>query len=114
MSKSTLLGINLKEAFLQEVAAQLGCEIGVGPIKYLRMLLGGNPRHKEFWEPVVSKVQKDWMGWKRGYLSRVSRLTLITSVLSSILMYYLSVFRAPKCYGNIGETYVPLLLGRFW
>lgn len=58
------------------------------------MPLGGNPRKFDFWEPVISKVAKRLDGWKKAFLSRGGRLTLIQSVLSSIPIYYLSLFRA--------------------
>ena len=95
LMKSTLLGINIDEDLLQNFALIFGCEIGVWPIKYLGFPLGGNPRKHVFWEPIVSKVKKRLDGWKKAFLSRGGRLTLINSVLSSIPIFYLSLFRAP-------------------
>ena len=43
----------------------------------------------------MSKVQKRLDGWKKAFLSRGGRLTLIHSVLSSIPIFYLSLFKAP-------------------
>ena len=42
----------------------------------------------------MSKVAKRLDGWKKAFLSRGGRLTLIHSVLSSLLIYYLSLFKA--------------------
>ena len=39
------------------------------------------------------KIAKRLDGWKKAFLSRGDRLTLIQSVLSSIPIYYLSLFR---------------------
>ena len=60
---------------------------------YLRMPLGGNPCCRIFWEPVISKVAKRLDGWKRTFLSKGGRLTLIEAVLSAIPTYFLSLFR---------------------
>ena len=68
--------------------------MGDWPIIYLGLPLGGNPQNIDFWEPVVSKVAKRLDGWKKAFLSRGGRLTLIQSVLSSPPIYYLSLFKA--------------------
>ncbi|PON31455.1 hypothetical protein PanWU01x14_369730, partial [Parasponia andersonii] len=95
MAKSTLLGINVDEELVHSLADSSGCKVGNWPIKYLGMPLGGNPRKFDFWELVVAKVSKRIDGWKRAFLSRCGRLTLIQSVLYSIPIYYLSIFKAP-------------------
>ena len=95
LKKSTILGINTDPVFLQNLADMSGCVVGEWPIKYLGLPLGGNPRKTEFWEPVLSKVAKRLGGWKKSFLSRGGRLTLIQSVLSSLPTYYLSLFKAP-------------------
>ena len=43
LRKSTLLGINTDDEFLQNMAALSGCELGGWLIKYLGLSLGGNP-----------------------------------------------------------------------
>ena len=103
LTKSTLLGINIDDDLLQNLALLSSCEVGVCPIKYLGLPLGGNPRKQDFWEPVVSKVKKRLDGWKKAFLSRGGRLTLIHSVLSSIPIYYLSLFKAPICVIKVVE-----------
>ena len=80
MRKNTLLGINTDDELLQNMAAMFGCEVGVWPIKYLGLLLGGNSRKIDFWEPMVTKVAKRLDSWKKAFLSRGGRLTLIHSV----------------------------------
>ena len=42
---------------------------------------------------MISKVGKRLDGWKRAFLSKGRRLTLIEAVLSAIPTYYLSLFR---------------------
>ena len=41
-------------------------------------------------------MEKRLVGWKRLYLSKGGRVTLIKSTLSSIPTYYLSLFPIPK------------------
>ena len=36
-----------------------------------------------------------WNGWKRSFLSRGGRLSLVESVLSSMPTYFLSLFKIP-------------------
>ena len=58
LRKSTLLGINIDDDMLQNLASFSRCEVGAWPIKYLGLPLGDNPQKLDFWEPVVSKVKK--------------------------------------------------------
>ena len=95
LSKSILLDINTDSVLLQELATLSGCDLGEWPIKYLGLPLGGNPQMIDFWDLVVTKVAKRLDGWKKTFLSRGDRLTLIHYVLTSIPIYYLSLFKAP-------------------
>ena len=58
--------------------------------------MGANPRRKKTWSPVVEKVKLRLAGWKRRLLSYAGRLTLVKAVLSSIPVYYLSLFKLPE------------------
>ncbi|KAL5552484.1 hypothetical protein UlMin_039885 [Ulmus minor] len=69
---------------------------GSWPMKYLGLPLGGNPNSTEFWNPVVEKVGKRLDGWKKAVLSKGGRLTMIQSVLSSIPIYFMSLFKLPN------------------
>ena len=80
LRKSIILGINTDIDLLNYMSTISGCEIGVWPIRYLGLPLGGNPCKVDFWEPMVKKVAKRLEGWKKAFLSRGGRLTLIQSV----------------------------------
>ena len=68
----------------------------VWPIKYLGLHLGGNPTRKTFWNPIVTKAAKRLEGWKCAFLSRGGHLTLIRSMLSSLPICFLSLFKMPQ------------------
>lgn len=103
LEKSSLLGINLDHQRVKELADSIGCKAEEWPIKYLGIPLGDNPLKLSFWEPIISKVAKKLAGWKKCFLSKGGRLTLIQSVLDSIPTYYLSLFRIPKNVANLVE-----------
>ena len=44
----------------------------------------------------MEKTEKKLSGWKRLYLSKGGRLTLLRSTLSSLPTYFLSLFTIPK------------------
>ncbi|KAL5557970.1 hypothetical protein UlMin_034181 [Ulmus minor] len=96
MNKSSLAGIHMEDEEVMALAAVVGCEKGSWPMKYLGLPLGGNPNSTEFWNPVVEKVGKMLDGWKKAVLSKGGRLTMIQSVLSSIPIYFMSLFKLPN------------------
>lgn len=96
MSKSAIVGINCAEDKVERLANQLGCSMGGWPLTYLGLPLGGNPLSESFWCPVIDRVRKRLDGWKKAFISKGGRMVLIQSVLSSIPIYYLSIFRIPS------------------
>jgi len=62
--------------------------------------VGGNPRKKQFWEPVVKKIEARLTAWKGRLLSMAGRICLLKSVFTSIPLFYLSIFRAPTTVCN--------------
>lgn len=67
------------------------------PLKYLGLPLGANPSRRQTWKPIIDKVKKKLAGWKRRLLSFAGRMVLIKSVLSSLLIYYMLLFKIPEC-----------------
>ena len=69
--------------------------IGALPMSYLGMPLGAPFKSKAIWNSIVEKMERKLAGWKSLYLSKGGRLTLLKSTLSSLPMYYLSLFTIP-------------------
>ena len=110
-AKCSLVGINSNGSNVERLAEMLGCGVGSWPLKYLGLPLGGNPRSVSFWNPVVDRVEKRLEGWKKAFLSRGGRLTLIQAVLDSLPTYYLSLFRIPSV---VAKTLESLMRNFLW
>lgn len=50
---------------------------------------------------MISKIRKRLSIWKGRHISFVGRVTLIKFVLSTIPLYYLSIFKMPLVVGKI-------------
>ncbi|XP_028106830.1 uncharacterized protein LOC114305894 [Camellia sinensis] len=94
--KSVVCGIGISGSALTEFAFLLNCKTQNLPLKHQGLPLGANPRRKKTWKPIVAKVKLRQAGWKMRLLSYVGRLTLMKAVLSSIPVYYLSLFKLTK------------------
>ena len=63
---------------------------------YLCMPLGTLYKIAFIWNPILERMEKKLSGWKRLYLSKGGRLTLLKSTLSSLPTDYLFLFTIPK------------------
>jgi hypothetical protein len=57
--------------------------------------LGAKYKSKDIWYLIVEKMEHRLAGWKRVYLSKRGRLTLLKSTSSNLPTYLLSVFPIP-------------------
>jgi hypothetical protein len=85
------------------LAEILGCTIGSLPITYLGMPLAVDFKAKYLWSPMLNKMERRLSRWKKLYLSKGGRLTLLNSTLSSLQTYYLSLFTIPISLVNMLE-----------
>ena len=81
---------------VESLAAELGCRVGALPTMYLGLPLGAPHRALGVWDSIEERFRKRLSSWKRQYISKGGRLTLIRSTLSSLPIYFLSLFRMPK------------------
>ena len=80
---------------LEDLVQILGCKIVSLPMKYLGLPLGATFKAKLIWNPIIERMEKRLAGWKRHYLSKGGKVTLIKSTLSSLPTYFLSLFPIP-------------------
>ena len=82
------------------LAEILGCRVRALPMTYLGMPLGASYKSPSIWNPILEKIQQKLVGWKKLYLSKGGRLTLLKSTLSSLPTYFLSLFTIPTHVAN--------------
>ena len=80
---------------LQHLAVILNCDVMVSPFFYLGLPASGNHRHGAFWNGVMEKVQARLSKWKGRCLSLAGRICF-KSVLSSITLFFMSLFKLPS------------------
>ena len=82
------------------LVAVLGCKQGSLPMKYLGLPLEAKFKDKSIWNPILEKMERKLAGWKKLYLSKGSRVTLIKSTPSNLPSYFLSLFPIPASVAN--------------
>ncbi|KAK3206817.1 hypothetical protein Dsin_020863 [Dipteronia sinensis] len=91
--KSCVVKVGKKEGREFDWVSVFKCKKSSLPITYLGLPLGEKPCTKSFWSPLVLCVENRLTTWKRKFLNKDGRLVLIKVVLSSIPMYFMSVFK---------------------
>ncbi|RVW52460.1 putative ribonuclease H protein [Vitis vinifera] len=81
---------------IHELAVELGCRVGSLPFQYLGLPLVVPNRATSMWDRVEERVRRRLALWKRQYISKGGRITLIKSSLASMPIYQMSIFRMPK------------------
>ena len=81
---------------VEELAAELGCGVESLPSLYLGLPLGAPHKALKVWDSIEDRFRRRLATWKRQYISKGGRITLIRSTLSSLPIYFLSLFRMPK------------------
>ncbi|XP_052111685.1 uncharacterized protein LOC127743072 [Arachis duranensis] len=94
--KSSLIPINFEELWVQHMCSLWGCKEDTLPVKYLGIPLGANPRLVKTWKPITDKVEDKLSLWKTKVLNKAGKVVLIKSVLNSLPVYYLSLYKMPK------------------
>jgi len=61
--KSLLVGVNIADSWLNEVASILNCKLGKVPLMYLGLSIAGDPRRLAFWDPVLNTIKSRLTGW---------------------------------------------------
>ncbi|XP_072088157.1 uncharacterized protein [Arachis hypogaea] len=94
--KSSFIPVNCEQCWTQQMCHLLGCKEASLPVRYLGISVGANPRLVKTWKPVIDKVEGKLSLWKAKTLNKVGKLVLIKSILNSLPIYYLSLYKMSK------------------
>ncbi|KAK1311565.1 hypothetical protein QJS10_CPA07g00786 [Acorus calamus] len=91
-----LLPINVTQERIDELIRIVGCPAQTFPARVLGLPLVCGRLKKREWDPLVERFQRRLAGWQGRFLSYGGRVTLLQAVLSSLSMFFMSVFRIPQ------------------
>ena len=80
----------------EALAIELGRKVGSLPTSYLGLLLGAPHNSIAVWDPIEERFRKRLALWKRQFISKGGRTTLIRSTLSSMPIYFMCLLRLPR------------------
>ena len=95
LGKSEIFPIGGREN-VEALMVELGCIAGTLPTTYLGLLLGALHKSVGIWDPIEERFRRRLAIWKRQYISKGGRVTLIRSILSNIPIYLMSLFWIPS------------------
>ena len=78
------------------LALELGCKVGALPSSYLGLPLGAPHNSIAVWDGIEERFRKRLTLWKKLFISKGGRLTLIRNTLSCLPVYFMSLFRLPR------------------
>jgi hypothetical protein len=90
--KSSIHPIRCQDLDLDQVLADFQGARGTFPCRYLGLQLHIRKLQKIHIQPLIERIGQRLPSWKGKWLNRAGRLTLITSVLSAMPTYHLTVF----------------------
>ena len=80
---------------VDQIVGLLGCGTSDLPLKYLGSLLGASLKLKAMWVDLEDLMSRQLAPWKRLYLSKGGRVTLIQNTLLNLPTDMLSLFPIP-------------------
>ena len=95
LSKSEIIPVGTVSN-VETLAMEIGCGIGFLPTTYLGLPLRAPHKSERVWDSIEERFRKRLASWKRQYISKGGRLTLIQSTLSNLPIYFLSLIRVPR------------------
>ncbi|XP_022008470.1 uncharacterized protein LOC110907832 [Helianthus annuus] len=111
MHKSEIFFGNVEEGLKSVILNELPFKVGLFPMKYLGIPLSSKRLYQSDCKVLIDKVKNRISDWKVKFLSYAGRVQLIKSVLSSLTIYWSSLFILP-C--NVAEDIERLIRGFLW
>ena len=112
LDKSELIPIG-RVSNVMELTSIFGCKVGVLPTTYFGLPLGAAHNSVVVWDGVEERFRKRLAMWKKQYISKGRRLTLIKSTLASLPIYFVSFLDVEEGSLKVGEDSKGLLVGRW-
>nr|GEU87648.1 RNA-directed DNA polymerase, eukaryota [Tanacetum cinerariifolium] len=100
----SLSGIGMSHDDILHMANIIGCGATTLPFKYLGDPVGCIMSRCSYWDPIINKFSSRLDLWKARLLSVGGRLTLIKSVLGSLSIYFMSLYKVPSSVCNRLES----------
>ena len=95
LEKNELIPVGRVEN-VEELAEEFGYKVGRLPSTYLGMPLGAPSKAAAAWDGIEERLRKRLAIWKRQYISKGERITLLRSTLSNLTNYFMSIFQLPR------------------
>jgi len=94
--KSSLIGVNVGDNFMEMACNFLNSNMGSVPFRYLGLPVGSNSGNSSTWDPLLEKLVKRLNSRGNKFVSLGGRIVLLNSILNVVPIFYLFLFKMLK------------------